>query len=79
MRPDARRTVAFQPREDDLVIAEPVMFIADAAASNTVVWKGARLEVFTTKESPSTITPGQRVRALYVPETGQVFVLEVIA
>ena len=54
-------------------------FFATMVSTGSVYWKGAFFEVFTTLESPTSLAVGDRVRCLFVPETQQVFVLEVIA
>lgn len=61
------------------VVQEPIIFIAEVAeAANTIIWKGQRIEYFLTAESPASVTTGQRVRCMHVPECGQVFILQVI-
>ena len=54
---------------------EPVMFIAEALNAQTLAWHGQHYEYFYSQECPDTIAVGDRIEAIFVPETQQIWVI----
>lgn len=54
---------------------EPIMFIAEAFDAQTLTWHGQHFEFFYSQECPDTIAAGDRIEAIFVPETQQIWVI----
>jgi hypothetical protein len=56
------------------------IILAEMASATVAIWRGIRLEVFTTFETEDVaLAAGDRIRGLFSEETQQIFVLEKIA
>jgi len=63
------------PKEAKPVAEEPVMFVAEAFDAQTLIWHSQHFEFFYSQECPDVITAGDRIEAVFVPETQQIWVI----
>ncbi|KKL48854.1 hypothetical protein LCGC14_2321350 [marine sediment metagenome] len=75
MIPGLVESIIPTPPPDD----RPGVFIAELADSQSIVYRGQRIEVFYAGESEDFMVAGDRVRCLFVPEMQSIYIIEKIA